>query len=150
MVVSTAHRGSAYAAKQEAVRRVLAAIAYDYSWPWTVQELADEARFSKFYFTRFFTDIMGVTPLHYLTHYRTARAKELLTTTSETVTEITTMIGYVSIGCFSSGFSNRVGVTPTAWRRGVRPPEPAPVFSDDVMCGLGVLRYAARRYRDTT
>jgi AraC-like DNA-binding protein len=99
----------------------------------TIDDMARTAMFSKFHFTRIFQRITGISPGRFLSALRLQEAKRLLLTTSMTVADISHMVGYNSIGTFSSRFRSSVGVSPTEYRqvRGyVRPLLDLPEKSD--------------------
>jgi AraC-like DNA-binding protein len=84
----------------------------------TLDDMAHTAMFSKFHFTRMFQRVTGISPGRFLTAVRLEKAKYLLRSTSLSVTEITHLVGYSSVGSFSSRFSSCVGLSPRAFRRG--------------------------------
>jgi len=79
--------------------------------------LADEAGFSRFHFARSFRAAFGETPGAYLSRRRIERAKDLLRWANLTVTEICMLVGFSSLGSFSSRFAELVGVSPSEYRR---------------------------------
>ena len=79
-------------------------------------QLASVAGVSKFHFTRSFEAAYGVTPIRYLTRRRIERAQDLLRGANLTVTEVCVLVGFTSLGSFSSLFTRLVGETPTAYR----------------------------------
>jgi AraC-like DNA-binding protein len=79
--------------------------------------MASEAGFSKFHFARAFKDTYGETPANYLTRRRIERAKDLLRSANLTVTEVCMLVGFSSLGSFSSRFSELVGMSPRAFQR---------------------------------
>jgi AraC-like DNA-binding protein len=81
-----------------------------------VDELAAVANLSKFHFVRSFAAVYGETPIRYLTRRRIERAQDLLRAANLTVTEVCMMVGFSSLGSFSSRFAELVGETPTAYR----------------------------------
>lgn len=81
-----------------------------------LDELAAVAGLSKFHFLRCFSEAYGQTPASYLTHRRIERAQDLLRATNLTVTEVCGMVGYGSLGSFSSRFSELVGISPSAYQ----------------------------------
>lgn len=87
------------------------------SEPVTVDDMARAAMFSKFHFTRMFQRATGVSPARFLSALRLQRAKYLLTSTTMTVVDISVLVGYNSVGTFSSRFSRSVGLSPTDYRR---------------------------------
>jgi AraC-like DNA-binding protein len=81
-----------------------------------IDALASVAGVSKYHFIRCFAAVYGTTPARYLTERRIERAQDLLRATNLTVTEICTMVGFASLGSFSSRFTDLVGMSPTAYQ----------------------------------
>jgi AraC family transcriptional regulator len=101
----------------EQIERVIALMRSSLGERLTVDDLAREAMFSKFHFTRLFTRATGLSPLRFLSAMRLEEAKRLLLTTALTVTEISYRVGYNSVGTFTSRFAASVGAAPTTFRR---------------------------------
>ena len=87
-----------------------------YGQPLDLDALASEAAVSKSHFVRRFAATYGETPMRYLTQRRIERAQDLLRSANLTVTEISVMVGFASLGSFTSRFKELVGVTPTEYR----------------------------------
>ncbi len=109
-----------------------------FSDPLDLDQLAAQAGFSKFQFSRSFKDAYGETPANYLSRRRVERAKDLLRSANLTVTEVCMLVGCSSLGSFSSRFSEMVGMSPSAFQkasaaRGGRSSADSGVFSH----GLG-------------
>jgi len=85
--------------------------------PIDLDKMASEAGFSKFHFVRAFKGAYGETPANYLTRRRVERAKDLLRSSNLTVTEVCMLVGFSSLGSFSSRFSELVGMSPRAFQR---------------------------------
>ena len=85
--------------------------------PLDLDRMAAEAGFSKFHFARTFKDAYGETPANYLTRRRIERAKDLLRSANLTVTEVCMLVGFSSLGSFSSRFSELVGKSPREFQR---------------------------------
>jgi AraC-like DNA-binding protein len=98
------------------LRRARDLIDRHYSHALDLQTLAAVAGMSKFHFLRCFADTYGQPPGVYLTHRRVERAQDLLRATNLTVTEICRLVGYESLGSFSSRFKALVGTTPSAYQ----------------------------------
>ena len=99
-----------------------------YAEPLDLDRLARWAGCSRYHFLRAFAATYGQTPGRYLTHRRLERAKDLLRTANLTVTEICLLVGFSSLGSFSSRFSTIVGMSPSAYRaQAVRAGGPPPV-----------------------
>jgi AraC family transcriptional regulator len=106
-----------------AVERVVGTMRENLASPFTSDEMARVALFSKFHFSRIFQDATGLSPGRFLASLRIAEAKRLLLSTSLTVTDISTAVGYASVGTFSTRFKSSVGTSPSAYREtgGFRP-----------------------------
>lgn len=111
---------------ERAVERVIQSIHENYGEQLTIDDMARTAMYSKFHFTRIFQRVTGLTPGRFLSAVRLQKAKQLLTATSLKVTDISHMVGYTSVGTFSSRFCYSVGVPPSSYRQlgGYRPWEP--------------------------
>ncbi|MGQ0575065.1 MAG: helix-turn-helix transcriptional regulator [Pseudonocardia sp.] len=81
-----------------------------------LDELAAAAGVSKYHFLRCFAAVYGRTPARYLTERRIERAQDLLRATNLTVTEVCLLVGYASLGSFSSRFRELVGQSPSAYQ----------------------------------
>ncbi len=105
--------------------------------------LAAAAGVSKYHFLRCFAAEYGETPMQYLSRRRIERATDLLRATNLTVTEVCNLVGFSSLGSFSTRFRELVGMSPSEYQRsqaggphipgcyvfmlGLRPVEPRPV-----------------------
>ncbi|HEY3263256.1 MAG TPA: AraC family transcriptional regulator [Pseudonocardiaceae bacterium] len=98
------------------LRRARDHIDRHYELPLDLDELARVACVSKYHFVRCFEATYGETPIRYLTRRRVERAQDLLRSANLTVTEICMMVGFASLGSFSSRFTQLVGESPTAYR----------------------------------
>ncbi len=81
-----------------------------------LDQVARVAGVSKFHFVRCFEATYGETPMRYLTRRRVERAQDLLRAANLTVTEVCMLVGFASLGSFSSRFAQLVGESPTAYR----------------------------------
>jgi AraC family transcriptional regulator len=99
-----------------AVERAITTMWDRYSEPLSLDEIADTAILSKFYFSRVFRSVTGTSPGRFLTAIRLYRAKNLLQETSLSVTDIAYMVGYNSLGTFTTRFTRSVGVSPARFR----------------------------------
>ena len=79
-----------------------------------LDNIADEAYFSKFHFIREFKNIYRKTPHQYLIFVRIEKAKELLKT-GIPVSEVCCAIGFESLSSFCGLFKRIAGMTPSAY-----------------------------------
>lgn len=78
--------------------------------------VASHAGYSRFHFIRAFKAVYGQTPGQYLSYRRIERAEEMLRSANLSVTEICHLVGFTSLGTFSSRFKTRTGLTPSEYR----------------------------------
>jgi AraC-like DNA-binding protein len=86
----------------------------------TIEQLAREVRISPFHFIRQFEAVFGVTPHQFRIASRIELAKTLLADGEYSVTDVCMEVGFSSLGSFSTLFAQRVGETPSAYRRRIR------------------------------
>ncbi|WP_407565014.1 helix-turn-helix transcriptional regulator [Streptomyces sp. 184] len=87
-----------------------------YSEPLSLTEIAESALLSRFYFSRLFKDATGVTPGRFLAAVRVHQAKHLLLHTPLRIADVSTAVGYSSLGSFTNYFTSSVGVSPGRYR----------------------------------
>ena len=66
---------------------------------------------------------VGQPPMHYLTNWRMQLAANQLRSGIESIAAIANLVGYESEAAFSRSFKRTMGVTPSAWRQGIRSTE---------------------------
>jgi AraC-like DNA-binding protein len=98
------------------LRRARDHIDRNYAEPLDLDGLARVAGVSKYHFARTFEATYGETPIRYLTRRRIERAQDLLRHANLTVTEVCMLVGFASLGSFSTRFTQLVGESPTAYR----------------------------------
>lgn len=79
-----------------------------------LNNISDEAYFSKFHFTRLFKSVYGKTPHQYLIAVRIENATRLFRS-NKTVSEVCYSIGFESLTTFSGLFKRLVGVSPSTY-----------------------------------
>jgi AraC-like DNA-binding protein len=88
---------------------------------WTVADLAAESAVSRSVLDERFRQILGRSPIRYLTEWRMHLAEELLATTDAGVAAVARKVGYESEEAFSRAFKRSTGSAPSAWRAEGRP-----------------------------
>lgn len=84
---------------------------------WTVQALAQQASMSRTGFAVHFRQQVGQAPLTYLAHWRMQLAKERLTASTVSLTELSQALGYESEAAFSTAFKRITGHSPRHYRQ---------------------------------
>jgi AraC-like DNA-binding protein len=88
--------------------------------PWTIDALAREVSVSRATLARRFADLLGETPLAYLTRWRMDLAAQRLRDTDDTVGAIAAAAGYRSEYAFSRAFTRHRGIAPGRYRHQAR------------------------------
>jgi AraC-like DNA-binding protein len=101
---------------QLAIEQAIATMWNRYDEPLSLDDIADSAIMSKFYFSRVFRSMTGTSPGRFLSAVRLFKAKHLLLQTPISVTSIAYMVGYNSLGTFTSRFGRSVGASPGRYR----------------------------------
>ncbi|MEI5098544.1 helix-turn-helix transcriptional regulator [Streptomyces sp. PmtG] len=98
----------------------LAKDAMDRDWADPELDLAAVAAcagYSRFHFLRAFKEAYGETPGQYLSRRRIERAEDMLRSADLAVTEVCVLVGFTSLGTFSTTFKRHTGLTPSEYRR---------------------------------
>lgn len=99
------------------ISRAMQALHADAARGWTVAGLAREAGMSRAGFAARFIEVVGVSPISYLAAWRMSLAKAALISAKAPMIEIAEMAGYASVRAFSTAFSRRTGLSPSAYGR---------------------------------
>ena len=79
-----------------------------------LDQIADEAAFSRFHFIRLFKQAYGDTPHRYMMQLRMQEAERLLSNADLKVQEVCLEVGFESVGTFTTQFTKVFGKTPKA------------------------------------
>jgi len=82
--------------------------------PWTVERLAYESNLSRAHFSNLFHQIVGNSPVEYLTSWRLLKAQELLCQ-GISLERTASDVGYSSASAFTRTFSKNIGISPIQW-----------------------------------
>lgn len=97
---------------QDTIEQVIQTMRTHLHSPLSLEDMADIACLSPYYFSRVFHQIVGIPPGEFLATLRLDAAKRLLLTTSLSITDICFEVGYVGLGSFTTRFTQLVGVPP--------------------------------------
>jgi AraC-like DNA-binding protein len=87
---------------------------------WSLEELARQVGQSRATFARRFLELVGETPVAYLTRWRICLATKLLSDTGLSLDEIAVRVGYQTAAAFSRAFRRGLGCAPGAYRTKAR------------------------------
>lgn len=101
--------------------------------PWTIATLATEVGISRSVLAERFRKYLSETPIAYLTRWRLQLGALMLTSTSHSVAEIASEVGYESEPSFNRAFKREFGLPPARFRSqsklvGSRPINPVPTI----------------------
>jgi AraC-like DNA-binding protein len=116
-----AHRGPsgwAAALADQSISVALRDTHDDPAHPWTVEQLARRAGLSRAAFARRFAQLVGRSPLAYLTWWRMTMAARALRDTDAPLAAVATRAGYTSEFAFAKAFKREFGIAPGGYRRG--------------------------------
>lgn len=113
----SAGRGLFAALKDAHVGKTLALMHGQPQHPWTVESLAGHAGLSRSAFSQRFAELVGETPMKYLTRWRLALAARELRSNGQAIVRIAERSGYESEAAFNRAFKREFGMPPAAWRR---------------------------------
>jgi AraC-like DNA-binding protein len=84
--------------------------------PWSVEELARRVTQSRATFARRFAELVGETPVAYLTRWRMCLAAKLLRESGISLDELAPRVGYETAAAFSKAFRRSYGMAPGHFR----------------------------------
>lgn len=96
--------------------RVIEYIDKNYSKTITLEALCGILNMNKNYFCRVFKKATGTTPTEYINFVRVWKAENLLTTTKQSVLEISMEVGFSSVSYFNRIFKKLKNTNPTTYR----------------------------------
>jgi AraC-like DNA-binding protein len=99
------------------VERALELLNADISKRWTVEVLARKVGLSRPAFARRFLEVLGLSPMRYLTQKRMQVAASILLGTDAALAEIATRVGYRSEFAFNRAFKRHYQVPPGVYRQ---------------------------------
>jgi AraC-like DNA-binding protein len=109
-------RESTRLTRRHAVERVVESMRERVSEPLSLDDMAQTAMFSPYYFHRVFRVVTGVPPARFLSALRMAKACQLLLQTQMRVIDVCYEVGFGSLGTFTTRFARQVGAPPQQLR----------------------------------
>lgn len=84
--------------------------------PWTIPDLAAQVGLSRSVRAERFRHFLGEPPMTYLTRWRLRLGAQALTSTSKSVAELASEVGYESEAAFNRAFKREFGTPPARYR----------------------------------
>lgn len=128
-------RGWLHAVKNPMAAKVISAIHAQPEYPWSVNAMAKLCHLSPSRFAARFSQILGMSPMMYVTQCRMYIASTLLTLPQSSIEKITLTMGYENVAAFSRAFKRTMGISPGLWRK-INQPQESSAYN-----GVGTLCY---------
>lgn len=103
--------------EDKSIKKVLEQMQFQYNSNRPVSQYAEDCSLSLYRFVHKFKEVTGMTPLGYITRIRINAAKELLSNSSFSISEISSLIGYQDSLYFSRVFKKETELSPTEYRK---------------------------------
>jgi AraC family transcriptional regulator, transcriptional activator for feuABC-ybbA operon len=110
-------RNSQYNFTLQQVTKILDYFHTHYEEEVSISEVADMFDIDRRRIAYLFEKITGLSPIQYLTRYRISKAKELLTISELTISEVSEAVGYQDSFYFSRVFKNVTDMSPSQYRK---------------------------------
>lgn len=107
-------------ARDSEVAKVLALMHKSPEHPWTIASLAKEAGISRSVLAERFRHYLNESPMAYLTRWRLQLGAQMLESTSYSVAQIASEVGYESEAAFNRAFKREFTVPPARFRSQAR------------------------------
>ncbi|KIL38229.1 AraC family transcriptional regulator [Gordoniibacillus kamchatkensis] len=109
--------------KEQTVQRLITFLECHYTEDLHLEALQDHMHVSKFYLSKLFKEVTGVTIFEYLYRRRINQAKiEFVLDPAKTVTDVCFQVGFKHLAHFSRMFKRQQGVTPEQFKRRLASP----------------------------
>ena len=117
ITLDTEQKGWLAGLRDPVVGKALAKMHGAVSRSWTLDELAREVALSRSALSERFLDLIGESPMQYLTRWRLALAARSLRSENESIARVAERSGYESEAAFNRAFKREFGMPPAAWRK---------------------------------
>ena len=103
--------------KNAALDEIIKYIRSNFGGNLTLDLLAEQAHISREYLSRKFKNYTGTNLSDFITEVRIERAKQLLRSSTHSITDISAYCGYTSLGNFQRFFKKLTGCSPSEYRK---------------------------------
>jgi AraC-like DNA-binding protein len=115
--VTTTGPGWLFALSDKHMSIAIGCIHNDPGYSWTLKVLAERVGMSRSVFAQRFREIVGATPMEYLTRWRMLLAAERLKNSSDGLSVLAHSLGYESESAFGKAFRRIIGCSPGQYAR---------------------------------
>lgn len=103
--------------KDNAASNICAYLEHNYMKNLSLDKISEELYLSKYYLCRIFKEYTGFTITEYINTHRIKKATQLLENTSESISDISAMLGFDSVSYFERVFKKFMNVTPLKYKK---------------------------------
>lgn len=114
---SAGRAGWLFALADERISAAIKCMHNDPARRWTVLSLAQSAGMSRTAFSLKFKEMVGTSPVGYLTRWRMLLAADKMSTSRDSISRISLSLGYESESAFTTAFKRVLGCSPREYRR---------------------------------
>lgn len=100
----------------DTLKEILSFVDANYTHPISIEDAATQIGYSESHFMRFFKQQTNMTFISYLNDYRLSKAAEALTSSKDSILEISGNCGYDNLSLFNRQFKRKYQMTPSAFR----------------------------------
>ena len=106
--------------KVKLTKKIIKYIKKHFNKALTIEEIENHCRYSRFYISRVFKEITGVTIMSYLNQVRTQKAKSLLQNSNLNISEVASQCGFISQSYFGKIFKKYENMSPIEYKKKVQ------------------------------
>ncbi len=106
-----------YANTNHLQRDLIAFVQKNYTEKISLSMLAKEFHLSEKYLSWYFKEHFSISFMQYVVHLRMLKAKDMLVTTADSITDVAMSCGYPSVNLFIRNFKETYGITPLQYRK---------------------------------
>lgn len=93
----------------------------------SLDQIADQFNFSKYYYHRLFSAVMGVSLNNYILERKLNASVDLIQSTDQSLTEIGSRLDFSTPAAFSRAFKKHYDMSPSDFRKGAQQLSPTPI-----------------------
>ena len=82
--------------------------------------LAQISSLSVVYFRKLFTETLGVSPIAYVNKLRIKKAKEILSSDYDSLSDVANLLGFSNLYDFSRTFKKHTNLSPSAYSKSIK------------------------------
>lgn len=106
--------------KQNKIAPSIEYILNNYNKKITNELLAEISSLSVVYFRKLFTETLGISPIAYVNNLRIKKAKEILSSDYDSLSDVAYSLGFANLYDFSRTFKKHTGLSPSSYSKSIK------------------------------